>query len=131
MTFLAAAAVGAVFAGGFALALSRSLARIAAGVFLFAQAAILFIVAAGRPGTAAPIEPAMPGHAADPVLQALALTALVIGLGQSAFVLALAYRTHAAHGSVDLHPPGADEPGSGEPGDDAPCGDAGRDEEGR
>jgi len=43
-----------------------------------------------------------PGHMADPVPQALILTAIVIGFATQAFVLILSYRAHEEFGTDDL-----------------------------
>jgi multisubunit Na+/H+ antiporter MnhC subunit len=69
----------------------------------------LVIVAVGyMPGRKAPIlDAAVPAADAarliiDPLPQALVLTAIVIGLGVTALMLAYAYRLHEAKGSLDI-----------------------------
>jgi multicomponent Na+:H+ antiporter subunit C len=54
---------------------------------------VLFLVASGRAGRAPIIGVADPSEMSDPLPQALVLTAIVITLGVSAFVLAMAYRS--------------------------------------
>jgi multicomponent Na+:H+ antiporter subunit C len=44
----------------------------------------------------------MTGAFADPIPQALVLTAIVIGFGVNAFSLVLAHRVHAMTGSDDI-----------------------------
>jgi multicomponent Na+:H+ antiporter subunit C len=69
----------------------------------------LVIVAVGyMPGRKAPIlDAAVPmaeaaGQIIDPLPQALVLTAIVIGLGVTALMLAYAYRLHQTRGSLDI-----------------------------
>jgi multicomponent Na+:H+ antiporter subunit C len=38
----------------------------------------------------------------DPLVQALVLTAIVIGFGTTAFALVLTYRLYEEHGTIDL-----------------------------
>jgi len=38
----------------------------------------------------------------DPLVQALVLTAIVIGFGTTAFALVLTYRVYEEHGTLDL-----------------------------
>ncbi|WP_289017616.1 Na(+)/H(+) antiporter subunit C [uncultured Ornithinimicrobium sp.] len=85
------------------LFLSRSLVRALMGFLLMGNGInLLFIIASGPPG-APPIVGASPTgeRMADPVPQALVLTAIVITLGMTAFVLALAHRGRQLSG-VDL-----------------------------
>ncbi|WP_434287708.1 sodium:proton antiporter [Celeribacter sp. SCSIO 80788] len=66
------------------------------------------LVAVGYlPGREAPILDTIPvpeaaGRITDPVPQALVLTAIVIGLGVTALMLAYAYRLFRARGSLDI-----------------------------
>lgn len=88
-------------ATGTYLFLSRSLVRALMGFLLLGNGAnLLFIVASGPAGDA-PIVDEATGAMADPVPQALVLTAIVITLGMTAFVLALAHRARQLSG-VDL-----------------------------
>lgn len=57
---------------------------------MLANAVNLLILVVGFPGTVAPFLGAE-GNPADPLVQALILTAIVIGFGVTAFALALAY----------------------------------------
>jgi multicomponent K+:H+ antiporter subunit C len=73
------------------------------GLTLLSYAVNLFIFSMGRLKTGAP--PILSGSAAtlqntaDPLPQALVLTAIVISFAMTALLLALALRTHAATGS--------------------------------
>ncbi|SDJ71831.1 multicomponent Na+:H+ antiporter subunit C [Nonomuraea jiangxiensis] len=85
---------------GVTLLLERSLVRALAGVVVLSNGVNLLIVTAsgapGRPpftGTAAP---------ADPLPQAMVLTAIVITLGVTAFVLALVHRSWQLTGSDEV-----------------------------
>lgn len=83
------------------LFLSRSLVRALLGFLLMGNGVnLLFIVASG-PAGAPPIVGESVEPMVDPVPQALVLTAIVITLGMTAFVLALAHRGRQLSG-VDL-----------------------------
>ena len=70
------------------------------GLSMLSTAGNLFIFSMGRlrPG-APPIVAAGAGGYADPVPQALVLTAIVIGFGMTGFIMALAARTRHQTGS--------------------------------
>jgi len=83
--------VGALFAAGTYLLMERSLTRIALGVGVLGNGVNVLIVAVGsRPGRAPII--GEQGEFADPLPQALVLTAIVIGFALLTFLLALAWR---------------------------------------
>ena len=70
---------------------------------LISNAANLFIVSAGITRGRAPIYPlAENAETSDPLVQAMALTAIVIGSSVAALLLALSYRLYTSHSSVDL-----------------------------
>lgn len=102
MTVYAALIVGIVFASGTFLLLQRDLTRVVVGIILVSNSAVLFIISAGLTRGAAPILPLEGGGASDSLVQSMALTALVIGFGVSALLLAMVYRLYATHGTVDL-----------------------------
>ncbi len=88
-------------AGGVYLLLERSLTRIVLGLILFGNAAnLLLLVAGGAAGkpplVTSPGEPP-PQTMADPLAQAMVLTAIVITLGLTAFLLAMSYRSWQLH----------------------------------
>lgn len=95
MTVVTAAIAAALVGVGVFLVLQRTLSRIILGLVLFANAANLLLIIAGGP----PGRPPLVGRfddanpAADPLPQALALTAIVIAFGITAFLLSLAYRS--------------------------------------
>ncbi|HET8600208.1 MAG TPA: Na(+)/H(+) antiporter subunit C [Segeticoccus sp.] len=86
--------VGVLFAAGVYLLLARSIVRALIGLLLLGNGAnILFLVASGPAGRA-PIVGASPvSDMSDPLPQAMVLTAIVITLGTTAFLLALAHRS--------------------------------------
>ncbi|MDQ2678951.1 MAG: Na(+)/H(+) antiporter subunit C [Actinomycetota bacterium] len=89
-------AVASLLVGvGVFLLLQRTLSRIVLGLVLLGNAGnLLLIIAGGAPG-----RPPIVGRfdasdpPADPLPQALALTAIVISFGITAFLLSLAYRS--------------------------------------
>jgi len=96
-----AALTGLFFAAGIYLLLSRSIIRMLLGLTLFGNAVNLLIFTAGRVTRAVP--PIVPagletpaGVVANPLPQALILTAIVIGFAMFAFLLVLAYRAYRA-----------------------------------
>jgi multicomponent K+:H+ antiporter subunit C len=70
------------------------------GLSLLSSAANLFIFSMGRLGSWVPpiVMPEAGGYA-DPLPQALVLTAIVIGFGMTGFIMALAVRTRYQTGS--------------------------------
>jgi multicomponent Na+:H+ antiporter subunit C len=94
MTGVLAIAVGALFAIGTYLLLQRSLTRIAIGLGLIGHGTNLLLLLSGGAAGRAPILGTIEGNAvADPMPQALALTAIVISFGTTAFLLAMAWRS--------------------------------------
>lgn len=88
------AATAAVLCGlGTYLLLQRKLSRIIIGISLLAHGANVLLVNAGRRGRAPLVGQGDPADFADPLPQALVLTAIVISFGTTALLLALAYRS--------------------------------------
>lgn len=103
MTFLVSLAVSVIFGAGAYLILQRNLIRVVVGVILVSNAAILFTIAAGLSRGQPPILPAPEGEAAsDPLVQAMALTAIVISSSVTALLLAFSYRLYVSHNSMDI-----------------------------
>lgn len=95
MTLVIAILVGLLFATATYLMLSRELKAIAMGTFLLGHGANLALVAVSR-HTREPTAPVLDAathlpltNAADPLPQALVLTAIVIGFAMQAFLLTL------------------------------------------
>jgi len=85
--------VGVLFASGVAMLLERSLTRIVLGVILLGNGVNLLILLGGRAGRAPIVGSAPEAEMSDPLPQIMILTAIVITLGMTAFLLALAYRS--------------------------------------
>ncbi len=104
MIVLPALVASALFGLGVYLLLQRTLTRIIIGLALLAHAAnLLVVIAGGGPGVA-PFVDRITGAevAADPLPQALALTAIVIAFAVTSFLLALAYRSWVQRGDDDV-----------------------------
>jgi multicomponent Na+:H+ antiporter subunit C len=95
--------VAVLFGTGASLLLKPDLFRVVAGLMLISSAASLTVIASGLRRGQAPIYPLVPGEpVADPLTQAMTLTALIIGFATTALLLAMAYRIYTTHRSVDL-----------------------------
>lgn len=100
MEFLIASALGVVTACGVYLILRGRTFSVVLGLSLLGYAANLFIFAMGRLATgAAPVVSETATAYADPLPQALVLTAIVIGFGMTGFLVELALRTRYETGS--------------------------------
>jgi multicomponent Na+:H+ antiporter subunit C len=93
MIVVLAVAVGSLYAVGTYLLLQRALTRIVLGLAALGHGANLLLLLAGGRAGRAPITTGPADDLADPLPQALALTAIVITFGVTAFLLALAYRS--------------------------------------
>jgi multicomponent Na+:H+ antiporter subunit C len=97
-----ALAAATIFGTGAYLLLNRDLVRVVLGVVLISQAAVLTLIASGLTRGAAPIYPLTERDISDPLSQAMALTAIVIGLGVTALLLALVLRVVEAFESREI-----------------------------
>lgn len=107
MEILLALASGVLYAAGIYLMLRRRLAQLIIGLGLLSNGTNLLIFTSGgltraRPPVAPVGADALVPPYADPVPQALVLTAIVIGFGLLAFTLVLAHRVHATIGTDDV-----------------------------
>jgi multicomponent Na+:H+ antiporter subunit C len=107
MELVLALTVGILYAAGLYLLLRRSLVKVIVGLALLTNGANLLIFTAaglvrGRPPLIEGAESVPVAPFADPVPQALILTAIVIGFGLQAFAMALAYRVYRESGSEDI-----------------------------
>ena len=93
MTALLAFTAAMLFATGTYLVLQRKLSRIIIGIALLGHGANVLMVSSGKRGRAPLIGNGPTDGLADPLPQALALTAIVISFGVTALLLALAYRS--------------------------------------
>ncbi|MGH3587230.1 MAG: NADH-quinone oxidoreductase subunit K [Pseudonocardia sp.] len=98
-----AATVGVLYGTGFTLLLSRSLMRVLIGVVVLGHGTNLLLQLAGGPPARAPIVGSAPPETfADPMPQALALTAIVITFALTTFLLALGYRSFVLVGHDEV-----------------------------
>lgn len=108
MEFLVATGIGLVTACGIYLLLRGRTFPVVLGLSLISYAVNVFIFVMGRLWTDA--HPILVGNelVADPLPQALVLTAIVIGFATTGFVIELALRSHHESGSdhVDGREPG-------------------------
>jgi multicomponent Na+:H+ antiporter subunit C len=96
--------VGVLFAVGTYLLIQRTLTRIVLGLAMYGHAVnVLLLSSGGRAGRAPILDGSESGPVSDPLPQAMALTAIVITFGVTAFLLALAYRnwTHTGDDEVE------------------------------
>lgn len=101
-----AVVVGVLYATGVYMMLRRSVVKLLIGIALLSHASNLLVFSAagverGRPPIVHPdagqLEPT-----ADPLPQALVLTAIVISFGVLAFAIALLHRAHQETGTDDV-----------------------------
>ncbi|MEE1735837.1 Na(+)/H(+) antiporter subunit C [Streptomyces sp. BE147] len=100
---LLATAVVLCAVGGI-LMLTRPLTRILLGAVIAGNGINLLVLSATGSAGAAPLLYGVPlRQVTDPLPQAIALTAIVITLATTAFLLAMAYRGHQLTGSDEVH----------------------------
>ena len=105
MEIPASIAIGILATVSLFLLLQRSVIKVVFGLFLMSHVANLTIFTVGRlkKGAVPVIEEGVKVQSfADPLVQALVLTAIVIGFGLAAFLLILTFQTHREVGSDDL-----------------------------
>lgn len=108
MTLVLSLVVGVLFAGAAYLMLRRSVVQLILGLLLLSHGTnlLLFLMGDGvvraNPPFVDPATGVAAAGTADPLPQALILTAIVISFGFLAFTLALAYRADQAVQSDDL-----------------------------
>ncbi|GIJ26649.1 hypothetical protein Vqi01_18110 [Micromonospora qiuiae] len=94
--------IGVLVAAGVTLLLERSLTRVLMGVILLGNGANLLLLIGGRAGGAPIVGTTSQEEMSDPLPQAMILTAIVITLGMTAFLLALAYRSWHLNGHDEV-----------------------------
>lgn len=103
MALILALIIGLVSGCGVFLLLRQRLFSVLLGLILISYAVNLLIVLSGRVGKKAPpIVAPDAGALADPLPQALALTAIVIGFSMTAYLVALALKSKAETGHDDI-----------------------------
>lgn len=119
MMLLVLAAISAVVGAGIYLSLSRDVFRVVIGLTLLGAGVNLVVFTAGRFASTTPplldsAEDARAAAAADPLVQALVLTAIVISFALLCLALVLGARLRTVTGSNDTRamrtsePPGTD-----------------------
>jgi multicomponent K+:H+ antiporter subunit C len=107
MAALIAVAVGMLLGSGTYLVLRGRTFPVIVGLVLLSYGVNLFLLAMGRLSVRVPpIVIAGQTQYADPLPQALVLTAIVIGFGMTAFIVALALRSYIAFRSDTVVPGG-------------------------
>jgi multicomponent Na+:H+ antiporter subunit C len=94
--------VGILFAAGVTLLLERNLTRVILGITLLGNGVNLLILLGGAYGGPPIVGLTPEGRMSDPLTQAMVLTAIVITLGMTAFLLAMAYRSWLLTGHDDV-----------------------------
>src|SRR3954470_18617623 len=102
MNLVFALAAAVLFGAGAYLILHRDLVRLALGVVVISQAAVLTLMASSIERGAPAIYPLPEGPESDPLSQAMALTAIVIGMAVTALLLVLILRVAVAFRSDEL-----------------------------
>lgn len=107
MELMWALVIGVLYAAGLYMMMRRSIVKIVLGLVLIGHAANLLIFTTGGLTRATPPligagETALGAAAADPLPQALILTAIVIGFGVQAFAMVLFKRLYQRTGADDV-----------------------------
>jgi multicomponent Na+:H+ antiporter subunit C len=96
--------IGFLFMAAVYLMLSKSLLRIIIGTGLLSHGAhLLLLTMGGLDGSSPPVVAPGVTDYADPLPQALILTAIVISFGVTAFFLVLAYRSYQELGTDNMN----------------------------
>ncbi|MDP9806508.1 multicomponent Na+:H+ antiporter subunit C [Trueperella bonasi] len=102
-SFALALLAGGLVAVGIYLVLERSFSRIILGMSAITNGVnILFLIAGGPSGEPPLVGAAEKEDMSDPLVQAMMLTAIVIGLATTAFMLAMAYRSWQLNGNDEV-----------------------------
>lgn len=107
MEVILAFVIGALYTAGFYMILRRSIVKLILGLGLLGHAANLMIFTIGRLTRASPPiigheAETLHGPFADPLPQALILTAIVIGFGVQAFAIVLVKRAYQTVNTDDF-----------------------------
>ena len=104
MELIMAIVVGILFTAAIYLILSRSLLKVILGTGLLSHGAhLLILTMGGLGGSSPPVLSEGVTDYADPLPQALILTAIVISFGVTAFILVLAYRAYDENGTDNMN----------------------------
>lgn len=97
MSIVTALVVGVIFGSGVHLMIRRDAIELALGSMLVTNAAVLLVVASGFRTAPSRVE-----GAPDPLAQALALTAVVIGFATTVLLLRVMLAVARTHQTIDL-----------------------------
>jgi multicomponent Na+:H+ antiporter subunit C len=108
MEILLAIVVGALYAGGIYMMLRRSLVKLIIGLMLIGNGANLLIfllgrISKGHPPIIGEAEKVLTGPYADPIPQALILTAIVISFGLQSFAIVLIKKVYEVLQTDDMN----------------------------
>lgn len=108
MTLALAIMTGVLFTGGIYFVLRRSLAKVIMGLIMISHGANLLIFAIGRVSRGIPAiidkgQTVIEGSFAEPLPQALILTAIVISFGVQSFALVLFKRAYQTVQTDDIN----------------------------
>lgn len=103
MILIVSLVISILFGVGVFLTLQRDILRVVIGIIMISNSANLFIIAVGLGRGEPPIYPLPEGSpVSDPLVQAMALTAIVISSSVAALLLSLVNRIYASHHTIDL-----------------------------
>jgi len=107
MEIVMAVAIGALFSAAFYMMLRRSIVKLVMGLIILSNAANLVIFSASgmtrsNPPFVDEVTKTVSANVADPLPQALILTAIVIAFGVLAFSVVLIHRAYQVVGTDDL-----------------------------
>lgn len=103
MNIIIALAVAIIFGAGVRLMVRGDAIRLTAGTVLVSNAAVLLLVSAGFGADEAPLLPYDNAeHLADPLVQALALTAVVISFGTTVLLLRVILALQRTHDTIQM-----------------------------
>jgi multicomponent Na+:H+ antiporter subunit C len=102
VSLIFALGASALFGTGAYLVLHRDLVRVVLGIVIISQASVLTLIASGLVRGEAPIAPPPGKPITDPLSEAMALTAIVIGLAVTSLLLTLVLRVVDAYRARDL-----------------------------
>ncbi len=106
MEFILIILIGVLYTAGLYMIMRRSFVKVIIGLIFLGHAANLLIFTVGRITQGSPAfinaDGSIPSPVADPLPQALILTAIVIGFGVQAFAIVLFKRAYQTVGTDDL-----------------------------
>lgn len=103
MELLTSLTIGILFGVAVFQLLSRSVIRSIIGLIILGNAINLFLLSTGAYSGFSPAYTSAAGTHSDAVPQALILTAIVISMGGTAFVLSMLYIISARYKTSDMH----------------------------